>query len=174
MTTGNHNFSWENSLFQWPFSIAILTWPEGSGGFRGIRFSDTPCGWPGHLHFRSHFFPCLSLTTVRSFHVAVDNGPFLAFLDWDLPHYWNGIFVHGKHQHSVEFLVGTATVVEKTRMNHILGNGNHTIYKYADIGDGSWHCFAAIQHHWMLSFLFHIWNTIKSTKTSSLLFIKHH
>ena len=26
----NHHFSWENSLFLWPFSIAILTSPEGN------------------------------------------------------------------------------------------------------------------------------------------------
>jgi hypothetical protein len=25
----NHHFLWENPLFQWPFSIAILTLPEG-------------------------------------------------------------------------------------------------------------------------------------------------
>ena len=25
----NHHFNWENPLFQWPFSIAILTKPEG-------------------------------------------------------------------------------------------------------------------------------------------------
>ena len=26
----NHHFQWENSLFLWPFSIAILTEPEGN------------------------------------------------------------------------------------------------------------------------------------------------
>ena len=25
----NHHFEWVNQLFQWPFSIAILTLPEG-------------------------------------------------------------------------------------------------------------------------------------------------
>ena len=35
----NHNFLWENSLFLWPFSIAILTLPEGTLTFH-IFFED--------------------------------------------------------------------------------------------------------------------------------------
>ena len=78
----NHHFQWENSLFLWSFSIAILTSPEGtpnlwwiSSDFRSIQRGTTwmvqaalrgklrkamrPCPWSrraarGTMRFKGH------------------------------------------------------------------------------------------------------------------------
>ena len=40
----NHHFQWENPLFQWPFSIAILTLPEGRAALKN-------CAMARHVQF---------------------------------------------------------------------------------------------------------------------------
>ena len=38
ITMENHHFSWENPLFQWSFSIAMLNLPEGNSCLKTVRF----------------------------------------------------------------------------------------------------------------------------------------